>query len=1140
MIRHFLTGVVLFVLIMGTTALNAAETTQPQTATLLIPKLQKPPVRDGTIDADEWRGAAAITGFVNLSGNMSLPQFLQPIWYLAYDDQNLYIAFRYPIYPAGTLRAATKTKAKAELEQGPLWDDHTEISICNTGRDNAVSGYFYKFITNPWDVVSDQKVRWSIGQLGFEYDTGTIAKSTFDDHYWNQEIAIPLSDLGTASIEDGARWVMQLVSAQDTGGNYWTWVPATWLAFDRFPEVVFDSKAAAVQFVGVGDWMDGNPDFAFRLFNPQSHDIKLKLAMKVVGPDNKVLLDETTPVTIKPGQLEEKHLKASALPLGPNGGNHVYLKVTDEAGAIYYENDMKLWNAGSADVKNYIQNLDAARKPIHPKLQFAYMPSYRKLIVTSDIGILGIDPNFARKAKYLSASFATKDGNILGKNTIPFQSDGTAKLNFGFQTLPDGTYNIDMEIQDANGVALLDKKDTFVQKEFPFQTYKGGLEETVIKPYTPVATQKDAFDTVGNHVELTTNGFPATIHSKLIPKEALPDILAAPVTLVATQDGKVTRLGAPKKEFTWQPSTIPTKVKGTAESQLAGLTVKVNGQADYTGQYLVDLEIVPNGKVSLDRLELEIPVSDPADTCYAYSPRDSVVLYKNSHPWTGDPKEGELWNNFTERATNPYIMYVGDGERGLYWYTDSYEGFWLDRNKPHIFIDKRKNSTVLRVAIFNKPVTLDHPRHLRFALMAVPTKPLPADAREMQWSGARMHIGGASWWGTIGVFVFPLDDAQWQNWIAGKPFMYDGKPYPGQCALLPAPPMDANGKWLLEKGHEYGSYRAADIIGYLQPELKVFAGEWCGVTNPVPVPDGSLLGYRDRDGHSVWPLPEQRSYFGKDATVPSFYDYEAYYFYLMAKNTGAGGYWWDWGSMVEGHSPDKGTMYLNDEGRYEPRTNIFMVRNFYERIARIVQDLGIPDTNNCYAPGAVYQMPWLTRINAWESLYLESKLDDMFDAWGVDRYRMQIGKYSGIPVQNVMNIDIDFNEHRSRTVIALALLHDNGVCTMDGNKKAMGIIRKIGALDESATWIPYWRSGKTAVAAKSGLLITAYSFDEGKRLGLVIVNPGDKEITSDISAPAAPGGKAIDAETDAVVSDNGKLIRNVTVKRHDFRLLVLE
>ena len=551
------------------------------------------------------------------------------------------------------------------------------------------------------------------------------------------------------------------------------------------------------------------------------------------------------------------------------------------------------------------------------------------------------------------------------------------------------------------------------------------------------------------------------------------------------------------------------------------------------------MDIIPNGKVAVDRLELEVPVSDPADTCFAYSPRDSVAWYRKDHPWSGNPPDGELWNNLSERAVAPYIMYVGNGERGLYWYTDSYEGFWLDRSKPHVFLSKQRDATVLRIALFNKPVVVDHARHVRFAVMAVPAKPLPADARQMQWS-ERMHIGGASWWGTIGAHVFPTSDQEWQNWIAGKPFLYNGKPYPGQCALLPNPPRGRDGQWLLKKGHEYGAYRAADMIGYLQPENKVFAGEWTGVTNPEMRPDGSLLGYKDDKGNSVWPRPEQRAILGKDPCIQSSYDFDAYYFYLLAKNTGAGGCWWDWGSMCEGNSLDKGTMYLNDEGRPEPRLNLFMVRDFYQRIARIVQALGIPDTNNCYAPGAVYQAPWLTRINAWESLYLESDLDDMFDAWGVDRYRMQIGKFSGIPVQNVENIPIDFKSPRARTVLALALLHDNGVCGADGDRGGMEMLRKAGILDESARWIPYWRSAKTAAAVQPGLLITAYRLDDSRRLTLAIVNPGPADIRSEILVPGFVGGKAIDDESGAQLPGGGPRLAALTVKRHDFRLITLE
>ena len=724
------------------------------TPLLRIPKLAKPPVIDGKIDPDEWKGATAVTAFPNFNSDMSLPQFLQPVWYVAYDDNYFYLAFHYPVYPKGSLHAVCKTKPEAEAQvagKDILYEDHTEIEICTIGRDKAVSGYFFKFMSNPWDVVSDQKVRWSVGLPGYEYESGAVAKSVFTEDAWDQEIAIPIKALDVTKIKDGDSWVMQLVSAQDPGGNYWAWVPATWLQFHRFPGIVFDSKAVAVQLTGVGDWMNGNPDFTFKLFNPQPQDVTLKLGVKIVGAEGKVLLDQSDPVVLKPGKLQEEHIKASNLALGDKAAR-VYFEITDAAtGAVYYKNDTSLWSARNADVQAYIKNFSDARKPIAPKLDFAYLPSFNRLDVSTDVGLLGIDSKVPKAARYLSASFGKQGGELTGKNSTPFRADGKAELTFEFPQLPEGKYDIAMEIQDAEGKVLISKQDIFEQKVFPFQSFKGGLEETVVKPYTPIKTADRAFETTGNQIKLTDAGLVAAIRNQLVPAEAGQDILAAPMKLVATQNGRAVNLGAAQNSFAWTNTGSSTKATGTAESRLAGLTFKLTGEAEYTGQYLVNLDIEPDGKADLDRLELEIPISDPVDTCYAYSPRDSMLLYDNTHPWAGNPKTGELWNNLSGHATatRPYIMYVGNGDRGFYWYTDSYEGFWLDRNQPHIFMEKRKDATVLRVAFINKPVTIDHPRHIRFAVMAVPCKPLPADARAMQWNSDRMHIGITGWWGTV-------------------------------------------------------------------------------------------------------------------------------------------------------------------------------------------------------------------------------------------------------------------------------------------------------------------------------------------------------------------------------------------------------
>lgn len=1133
-------------LLAGLAAL-AAEPANPGAGTILrVPKLAQPPVIDGTIGENEWRGAAAITGFTKYgSPGMSLPAKLQPVWYVAYDDTCFYLAFRYPVNPAGSLRALAKTQAAAESQfwnQSISVDDHTEIEICTIGREKAISGHFYKLMTNPWDVVSDQKIRKSVGQNGSEFNAGARVKSTHGADFWVQEIAIPLKSLELAALRDGDTWVMQLVSAQDPANNYYAWVAASWLQFHLFPELVFDSQAAAVQFAGVGDWMNGNPDFQFRLAAPAAKPVTLKIDVAIDSPAGDSLLRETREIALQAGESKTAAIAAQGLKLGEAQGkrtNTVRLSVTDAAtGAVYYRHGLELWREDSKEVQGYLANLAQARRPAQPKLEFAYLPSYNRLIVNADAGILGIDPAIGRNARYLAASFGPEAGGVLGKNVAPLAADGTAMLRFEFPPLAEGNYCIAMELQDASGKALASRNETFTRRVFPFESFTGGKADTVIRPYTPIAATPGGFATIGQNVTLAPNGLVAQFVNRLLPAEAVPALLAAPMQLTLRQGETSVPMTASGTGFAWAPGSSPTHVTGRADNQAGDLGVKLEVTADYTGQYLASVELRPRGCTVVDTLELSIPIAGRVDVAYSYDPRDSILLYRNDRPYAGTPQPGLLWTNLSDRPVRPHAMFVGNGDRGLYWYTDSYEGFSIDPAEPHILLEQTAAATVLRVRLINHRLLLDKPRTLHFAVLPVPTKPLPADARTMQWDSNRMHVGGIGWWGTTGCFVFPQNDAEWQDWLAGKPFRYKGQETMGSFAFSPRMPRDSKGRLNFVKGREYGAYRAADLIGSLQPEFAVFAGEWVGQTNPPLAPDPSLLRLKNGDT-PIWPEPEQRSIYLRDACIPSMYDFEAYQFYLMAKNTGVGGYWWDWNSFVEGNSLDKGTMYLDDAGQPRPRLNLFQVRAFYERIARIDQELGVPDTNNVYAPGAVYQMPWLTRINAWESLYLESDLDDMFSAHGLDKYRATIGKYSGIPVQLVMNIGLDLKQPRARSMFALALLHDNGIFGVDGNKPVMALLDRAGVLDPQRVWVPYWRSEKVVVAAPAGILVSAYADPASGRTTLVVVNPAATAATVNLSFPRDLV-TASNAETGEALPIAGRALTGLSLKSHDFMLIQVQ
>ncbi|MCM8768176.1 MAG: DUF6067 family protein [Candidatus Omnitrophica bacterium] len=1119
---------------------------------LRLPQISPKPVIDGFINQDEWKGAAAVTGFVNYGFPPTpLPQFLQPVWYLAYDQEYVYLAHRYPVFPPGTLRARAKTKEKAEaqfFQDSILMDDHTEIQIVTVGRKNAIQSHFYKFATNPWDMVSDQKVQYSIGQMGQEYESRTVAQSRFQDTFWEQEIAIPLKDLNVSKIADGQTWVLQLVSAQDPGYNFYSWAyDAHWLHNDQHPEVILDSQAMAFQFLSLGDWMKGNPEFKFQAFNPGKVLRRLVIKVAITDPNGRLIFAEEKQVRVNPLEVKTEVISGKKLTLVPRAtvsgitrDNLVSITVTEpETGKLYYQAKLPVIPEDSPVLQNYIKNLQAGRKPVAPDLSFAYMPSYHLLKAEADVGILGLDREISERAAYFRTSFGKEGGKLIGLNTGPFDQSGLASLTFRFPPLDEGNYWINLEILDYQGRPFLTKKDTFQRVFFPFENNKLGLNNRIIRPYQSLQTTDKGLLFTSGECELTEIGLPKQFTNRLVPTSQ--NILSGPVRLFLEQAGR--RIEVKGQGISWTKKT-PEKVELIASSQVGNMNFQVKGEAEYDGQYFITLTMEPHGRISMEKLTLEIPVNNPVDVIRPGTVSSSY--FNNANPYS-QVKNGLLWSNVLAGET-PHIIFLGNGERGLYWYTESFQGWFLRYDKPFVEIEKQHARTVLRLSLVNDFFILSQKRSLSFAFLMVPVKPLPTDSRARQWDNERSHVGAGSWWGTIGAFVFPQKPEEWFYFVRGIPFEYQGRPVLAGFDTIPPAEAGSNGQRFWRKEKEYGAYRAADLIGYLQPEFKVFSGEWVDKTNPPIQPTSELLKRLDKQGQPIWPEPEQRSIYLKDCLTRSFIDFEVYYFYQMAKNTGVGGYWWDWHSYREGRSLLKGTAFLADDGSLRPKNSIFLVREMYKRIATICDELGIANTNNVYAPGPVYQVPWIERINSSEAMYLETAADDMFTAHGLDKYRALIGKYSGLPVTIVMNIPINLHDHRARSVIALSLLHDNGIFGIwkpEQPGTITRILKDFGYFSPETEWIPYWRSKSLVEMSKPEILTTVYRRKEGEkeRYLSVLVNPQTTELTTNLAlkVKTISPAKVTDLETGQPLfwkkGKNGLEIENIQVPSHEFRLV---
>jgi len=179
-------------------ALYGTPTARPQSVLV-------PPRIDGELTDGCWRSHSALSGF-SLADGSGLPGSTTEAW-VAYDQQQLYIAFRCHKAPGDALRANVK------LRDGPVWDDDdVEVFLDLTGTRED----YYQFVVNPLGTRYDSHrtdPSWSI-------EWSAAARQGPDA--WTVELGIPLAQL-PMDLETSTHWGLNLCRADKVRGEVSAW-----------------------------------------------------------------------------------------------------------------------------------------------------------------------------------------------------------------------------------------------------------------------------------------------------------------------------------------------------------------------------------------------------------------------------------------------------------------------------------------------------------------------------------------------------------------------------------------------------------------------------------------------------------------------------------------------------------------------------------------------------------------------------------------------------------------------------------------------------------------------------------------------------------------------------------------------------
>ncbi len=1156
---------------------------------LVAPALDRAPVIDGRIGEDEWGGAAAFTGMAAVGSGVGpytlVPELQQVTWRIGYDGARLYLAMHSP-HPEGTW-PVTRVKDFDDAYH-ILWDDHTEIQICTGPPEEATAPPrgFYKIMTNAKDVVSDAhhfngtpgtEDRWSFG--------GDV-RSHVTDRAWEMEMAIPVRQLGLASLE-GRTLMIQLVRADEPTGIYYAaWVPQSWNSWTRFARVTFRSDAPAVAFDRLGEIMAGRLDARVGVAAGGAPR-RIGATLRVEDPSGRAVYEETRTTDPDAGATAEllwqAEVPVAAVDLARYGErNHVELRVVEQRDGgprLLYRHRQPFVKLDEAYVAARIRPWVERRPKGDWKALAAYLPYANKLEATVDLDFFGLPPG-VEAARRFAGEVRTAGGEVLARGAGAIADRTGERLLLDLPDLEDGGYEAVVRLLDDAGGPLDEKVVPFRRKHYPWEHNTLGLDDEVIPPYLPIAADPAArrltLDGQGGLADtrlrrVLTLGADGLVGQALLDPPtgtagAAAPLLAAPMRLEAVVDGAVVVSEGEGPVFT---QAADHRVAFTAASRLGPLAASLEGFVDYDGWYQARLRV--EGGAEVERLDLVADLRDtpdsPADTLYVQRmggarygnflggiPREAGVHFRSTDLLplgrSASPT-GKDWRSFV-----PNVL-VGNGDRALQFHAWSDRGWVTSGDDPAVRVERLPDGTVrLRVRLVAGRTAMRDRPPVDFAFQFLPVKPNDRDYR----AGGPRRYQDTSGWRYYGASVNGYDLYTDEDYDALRRFLlYGPRGQSGRSEARYAPGHNVDRHAAARGGGRVILYGSTVMTGLGMEESDTFGGEWMGDQAWTAPRNGvEYLGWWNYGGTRQWTADRQVSAASVNWTR-SLVDHYVWNHRRLLRDAGVNGTWWDDSQLwtVREYDPDAdAVLEVWNQPRRRELTKRLNVLGW--RLARPPQYVQHAHTDYAWT-----QYFWMIEGDYYADGPDRTALQQMSLAEWRAMTRTRSTMLVPVPsLRHYRGTTPELDRKVRRSVAAVCLLHDvRGGAEGDGEFLPDALRRLVFAVDyenpRACLFRGYWRTGDAVRPPDPALAVSLYRHDGRRTAVAVIVNTAegrDLDAAGTVVVPAALLGaaaadrplRAYDLETWKDVplepAEGGglRLAGPVDVPWHDVRLIAFE
>jgi len=520
---------------------------------LTIPFISQPPKIDGKLSPDEWNNSSAI-GILTPLGTRNLSP-IPAIFYLSYDENNIYIAFSCP--------SASKPKAQLRERDGNVWeDDAVEVFL-----SPAFPKYF-QFIVNAENCIWDSEGK--DGRWNGEWQHAV----SITENGWEGEIAIPFSTLGVYP-KAGDKWRFNLArDFSEPKTNPLTFSPCQFSLHepDNFAILSFGTEADAIRIY---------PSDLSNLFLPPSAPNSGNISLMGESSENLQFY-----VAIKKNG-ENKDYVANLSPKEQKEILSLHLEPRERASIRLIAR-----NPQGKELVNL--HIEAERPPL------LNVSLTRRFLTKGTIEFSLSSDVLAQEMRKIVASLMKNDKEIVKEELMA--ENGKAKGEIKVANLPEGEYILQLRAYDEKGNLIAGHEEKIKIPPKPsWLGSKAGRTDEVLPPWTPIKVRGEEAEVWGRKYKFSKTGLPSSIISK--GKE----LLSEPIQWEIEAEGIRIDLKGSKSVVEQKPS-VYTQIYSTP-------TYNCKATLEYDGMIRFDVSFhSPSGNpFILKKLRLFIPLK----TAYA-------------------------------------------------------------------------------------------------------------------------------------------------------------------------------------------------------------------------------------------------------------------------------------------------------------------------------------------------------------------------------------------------------------------------------------------------------------------------------------------------------------------------------------------